>query len=60
MKWNKNLGTPLLAKEIVKLIDHNNFKGFGFRPTQPSPSVTFRASLTKVELCGVIDSQAKE
>ena len=38
--------TPLLAKEIVKRIVDNNFRGFGFGPTQCSTSATSRATLT--------------
>ena len=52
--------TPLSAKEIVKLIVGNNFRSFGFRPTQPSLFATSKASLVETELCGIVDSQTKE
>ena len=53
--WNKNLGTLLSAKEIIKLIVDNKFRGFGFKPTQPCSSTTSRASLVEAQLCGIID-----
>ena len=51
----KNLGRPLSAKEIIKLIVDNKFRGFGFKPTQPSSSTTSKASLVEAQLCGIID-----
>ena len=42
--------TPLLAKEIMKVIVGNNFRGFGFRPTRPSLFTIFRASFVEIEL----------
>ena len=53
-------GTPLSTKEIVKRIVGNNFRGFGFRPTQCSTSTTSRATLIETKLHEIIDSQAKE
>ena len=38
-------GTPLSAKEIVKRIVGNNFRGFGFRPTQCYTSITSRETV---------------
>ena len=53
--------TPLSAREnIVKINGGNNFRGFGFRPTQPSPSTTSKASLVETELRRIVDSQMKE
>ena len=56
----QKLGTPLSAKKIVKLIVDNKFRGFGFKPTQPPSSATFKASLVETQLWGIIDGQAKE
>ena len=53
-------GTPLSAREIVKINVGNNFRGFGFRPTQPSPSTTSKESLVETELRGIVDIQMKE
>ena len=53
-------GTPLLAKEIIERIVGDNFRGFGFGPTQYSTSATSRATLVETKLHEVIDSQAKE
>ena len=53
-------GTPLSAREIVKINVGNNFRGFGFRPTQPSPLTTSKESLVETELRGIVDIQMKE
>ena len=53
-------GTPLSAREIVKINVGNNFRGFGFRITQPSPSITSKESLVETELRGIVDIQMKE
>ena len=53
-------GTPLSAREIVKINVGKNFRGKGFRPKQPSPSTTSKASLVETELREIVDSQMKE
>ncbi|GAY53195.1 hypothetical protein CUMW_147540 [Citrus unshiu] len=52
-------GTPLSPKEIVELVVGKNFRGFGFRPTQPT-SGSRTSSQVENEMRGIIDSQAKE
>ena len=53
-------GTPLSAREIVKVIIGNNFRSFEFRLTQPFPFTTSRASFVETKLRGIVDSQVKE